>query len=261
MSKKAKVEIKPHRDPGEHDLPCVPVTKAYRNSDFLNSSHARHIRILCEYEETMQRLRTVGVRATVMFFGSARSKDHTMHARAVEKTKAKIAAATPGSEEAKEAEQALARLASIEWMCDYMDKIRQLSRRVTQWSVNRAAKPLHLVSGVARGARSKRMREERMEGDKSESEPEGGGPVGLARKVTVYKPHSSDVRAHARAPSATSARALPATASATSSARLLRCCCVAAAPLLASRLLARPPADRLPSLGFFPLGLASGRHP
>ena len=258
MSKKAKVEMKPHRDPGEHDLPCVPVTKAYRNSDFLNSSHARHIRILCEYEETMQRLRTVGVRATVMFFGSARSKDHTMHARAVEKTKAKIAAATPGSEEAKEAEQALARLASIEWMCDYMDKIRQLSRRVTQWSVNRAAKPLHLVSGVARGARSKRMREERMEGDKSESEPEGGGPVGLARKVTVYKPHSSDVRAHARA---TSARALPATASATSSAPLLRCCCVAAAPLLASRLPARPPADRLPSLGFFPLCLASGRHP
>ena len=52
-----------------------------------------HIRILCEYEETMQRLRAQSVRATVMFFGSARSKDSEAHAKAMEKAKTRIAAA------------------------------------------------------------------------------------------------------------------------------------------------------------------------
>lgn len=36
-----------HREPSEHELPECPVTKAYRNSTFLNSSHARHIRSAC----------------------------------------------------------------------------------------------------------------------------------------------------------------------------------------------------------------------
>ena len=185
----------PHRDPGEHDLPCVPVTKAYRNDDFLNSSHARHIRILCEYEETMQRLRTSNVRATVMFFGSARSKDHTMHARAVSRAKAALDAAPKGSNEAAAAQLQLEKLASIEWMCDYMDKIRELARKVTQWSVNRAAKPLEVVSGVARVARHKRLREERKEGEQSDSDTEGPSTK-MARQGSLgnfkYKPHSTD---------------------------------------------------------------------
>jgi hypothetical protein len=37
----------PHRDPAVNELPACPVTKAYRNSAFLNSSHARHIRSAC----------------------------------------------------------------------------------------------------------------------------------------------------------------------------------------------------------------------
>ena len=39
-----KREKKYHRDPSVWDKP-VPVMKAYRNHDFLNSSHARHLRI------------------------------------------------------------------------------------------------------------------------------------------------------------------------------------------------------------------------
>ena len=45
-----------HRDPSSWEQGATPVVKAYRNQDFLNSSHARHLRILAEYEETMQRL-------------------------------------------------------------------------------------------------------------------------------------------------------------------------------------------------------------
>ena len=52
-------------------MPLHP-EKAYKNQDFLSSPAARHIRILCEYEETRQRLREHGVKNTIVMFGSAR---------------------------------------------------------------------------------------------------------------------------------------------------------------------------------------------
>jgi hypothetical protein len=166
--------------------------------------------VLCEYEETMQRLRAAHVRATVMFFGSARSKDYDQHRKAVEKAQARLAAAEAGSEEASAATAQLSRLESIKWMCarirapcarrlcigygrpaaaaaavadrarlaaatrtrgcawvcvrvrrcEYMEKIRELSRKITQWSVDGATRHLEVVSGVARVARLKRSREE-----------------------------------------------------------------------------------------------------
>ena len=47
--------------------------KAYKNSEFLNSSQARTIRILSEYLEPESRLREMNVHHTIVFFGSARS--------------------------------------------------------------------------------------------------------------------------------------------------------------------------------------------
>jgi len=48
--------------------------KAYKNTEFLNSPHARQIRILCEFTEPERRFREAKVRNTVCFFGSARIK-------------------------------------------------------------------------------------------------------------------------------------------------------------------------------------------
>ena len=196
-----------HRDPSEHELPHCPTTKAYRNNAFLNSSHARHIRILCEYEETMQRLRAMSVRATVMFFGSARSKDHDAYKKALEKLQARIAAAEAGSEEASAAAAALSRLEATKWMCDYMEKIRELARKITQWSVQGATRHLQVLSGVARVARLKRTRSGQGEGFDLQSgqgmsappskrsllsmQPSDGAEGGSSSLVT-YKPHSSD---------------------------------------------------------------------
>ena len=47
-------------------------------------------------------------------------------------------------------------------MCEYMEKTRELARKVTQWSVDGAArsKKLDVLSGVARVARLKRSRGE-----------------------------------------------------------------------------------------------------
>jgi len=204
MSKKPE-EYVPHREASVNELPACPVTKAYRNSTFLNSSHARHIRILCEYEETMQRLRAASVRATVMFFGSARSKDHEAHQKAVAKAQAQLAAAEAGSEPAAAAAASLSRLEAIKWMCDYMEKIRELSRKITQWSVDSATRHLEVVSGVARVARLKRAREEGTSSDNLakraavEVEPvvepaAAPAPAGRTSSLgsIVYKPHSSD---------------------------------------------------------------------
>ena len=48
--------------------------KAYENLDFLRSRDARGIRILCEYLEPLQQFQRMGVRETIVIFGSARAK-------------------------------------------------------------------------------------------------------------------------------------------------------------------------------------------
>ena len=48
--------------------------KAYKNLEFLNSSDARHVRVLCEFIEPKSRFRRLRVKDTIVFFGSARTK-------------------------------------------------------------------------------------------------------------------------------------------------------------------------------------------
>ncbi len=47
--------------------------RAYRDQEFLNSSDARIVRILCEYLEPRYRFKKNGIKDTVVFFGSART--------------------------------------------------------------------------------------------------------------------------------------------------------------------------------------------
>jgi hypothetical protein len=47
--------------------------KAYDNTRFVHSSHARTLRLLAEYLEPQSRLRMNKIRSTIVFFGSARS--------------------------------------------------------------------------------------------------------------------------------------------------------------------------------------------
>src|SRR5258708_13906338 len=49
-------------------------TKAYNNTEFLNSKDGRLIRILAEYLEPASRFRHFRVEDTIVFFGSARVK-------------------------------------------------------------------------------------------------------------------------------------------------------------------------------------------
>lgn len=83
--------------------------KAYQNLEFLRSKDARLLRILAEYIEPASRFRDLGVRNTVVFFGSARA---------------------PSPEEAPEGEQNSygAKLAA------YYQDARELARLLTEWS-------------------------------------------------------------------------------------------------------------------------------
>lgn len=119
-------------------MPKVP-QKAYKNLDFLSSPAARHIRILCEYEETRQRLKTQGVRNTLVFFGSARIKSP-------EEARQMVADAKSGTpEELAKAERALV-------LSHYYAASRELARRLTEWSIEREGlRSYYITSGGGPG--------------------------------------------------------------------------------------------------------------
>ncbi|MBA2322445.1 MAG: LOG family protein [Deltaproteobacteria bacterium] len=96
--------------------------KAYKSLEFLSSPPARHIRILCEYEEPRQRFHKENVHHTLVFFGSARIAS-------TEVCQARMEAATTPEETAR-AEIGLK-------MCRYYDEARELARRMTAWSMAR----------------------------------------------------------------------------------------------------------------------------
>ncbi len=51
-----------------YEKKSTPTVKAYKNSEFLNSSKARNIRIQCELEESKWRLQKEGVRGKSVIF-------------------------------------------------------------------------------------------------------------------------------------------------------------------------------------------------
>jgi len=128
-----------------------PTIKAYKNDAFLNSGHARFIRIMCEYEETLYRLKQYGVKSTILFFGSARAKSREQYdARFAELSAALSNAVTEKDKE--DTEKQLATLKSTEWMVEYFDKIRDLAKVLTEWSVEsgHTLARTHSFTGVTR---------------------------------------------------------------------------------------------------------------
>lgn len=94
--------------------------KAYKNPEFLASPDARLLRILSEYLEPETRFSEMGLRDTIVFFGSARIPAH-------DEAKAAL-------EEARAAGEGVAKAEKRLEMSRYYEETRELARRLTEWS-------------------------------------------------------------------------------------------------------------------------------
>jgi uncharacterized protein (TIGR00730 family) len=102
---------------------------AYDDSEFLESSDARPIRILAEYLEPLKRFRAQNVQDTVVFFGSARVLSRTHAQRALSRLRNGNKRRTDDYKAALKRGQK-----ALEWSRYYEDA-RQLAHRLTEWSL------------------------------------------------------------------------------------------------------------------------------
>lgn len=91
------------------------------------SDAARVVRLLAEHSQPLERLTEERVHRTVLFFGSARSMSR-------EDWETNVAKATESADE-----EELARLSSIEWMCEWYSHTQELARRIGEWQLERCS--------------------------------------------------------------------------------------------------------------------------
>jgi len=136
-------------------LDMIKPQKAYKNPTFLASPAAKPVRFLCELLEPEERLAREKVKNTILIFGSARAKHPEDHAKAVESAKVAVERADELSGAKDDAQRALDRLERTAWMSEYFLRIRELSRRLTEWSLGRrdaqGAEPYVIATGGGPG--------------------------------------------------------------------------------------------------------------
>ncbi|MGM0561576.1 MAG: LOG family protein [Pseudomonadota bacterium] len=89
------------------------IRKAYENSDFLRSREGRSLRILSEFAEPQARFERLGLRDTIVMFGSAR---------------------VPSAEEAQS--ESCDKSEDLKAMSRYYEAARLLARRLSEWSMS-----------------------------------------------------------------------------------------------------------------------------
>lgn len=106
--------------------------KAYKNLDFLNSSDARLIRILAEFLEPMKRFRDQKVEDTIVFFGSARTKNLKEAEKDLKAVQDRLAGSKATADPVLQEELDFAK--NQVFISRYYDDAVELARRLTEWS-------------------------------------------------------------------------------------------------------------------------------
>lgn len=106
--------------------------KAYKNSTFINSKHARPLRIQAEYFEPFSRFEENNIKATIVMFGSARIRSQEECKKSYDK--AEQVYYKNGSEQHK-AEYDKAKTDLM--MSEYYEATRTLANRLTNWTLDK----------------------------------------------------------------------------------------------------------------------------
>ena len=118
--------------------------KAYKNIGFLNSSSARTVRILCEYEEPRARFAAEGVENTIVMFGSARIRSVEESEATLSSARAALADGTGNAEAVQTAEKRLK-------LSRFYGQTVELAKRLTEWSESRGEQKYYICSGGGPG--------------------------------------------------------------------------------------------------------------
>lgn len=118
--------------------------KAYKNLSFLNSSEARHVRILCEYEEPRARFQEEDVRDTIVMFGSARIRSPEDAQVALDRAHRDLEAMSEAQDQER-ARAELLRAQRAHKLSRYYGDTRELAARLTRWSIERTGGRRYLV--------------------------------------------------------------------------------------------------------------------
>lgn len=103
--------------------------KAYKNLEFLNSADARTVRILSEFYEPQSRFRKNHIVDTIVFFGSARLVS-------LKEAKAKLREIKRKQKNGRIKKDELHKAEKLLEMSRYYEDAVELSRRLTEWSMN-----------------------------------------------------------------------------------------------------------------------------
>jgi uncharacterized protein (TIGR00730 family) len=112
---------------------------AYRDAEFMDSLAARPVRILTEYIDPLVRLRRESVGDTIVIFGSARIMPP-------ERAQARLKRLTSGRHKPSPQHRAAVHQArALLEMSSYYHAARELSRRITEWSLTFGEHPRRFV--------------------------------------------------------------------------------------------------------------------
>jgi len=118
----------------------VPLKPAYRVPEFIESIAARPVRILSEYLDPLTRMRREHIGDTIVIFGSARILPRARALARVERLKG-----SAGKKPTPRQQDALRQARANLEMSRYYEDARELSRRLTLWSMALGDRPRRFV--------------------------------------------------------------------------------------------------------------------